>query len=204
MTNTVAKIVHATKVDTLQSEIHKLHFTIDSLKREIHDFGIASTYYHDIINTDVATFIAIILLMVTLLGYFSWRSFIRPLENLTNRIAELDIQIFNTLGQQTVFSDILSKQQTSIDFIGSQIKSGTVFINLISDTGEEAHAQGAIFGEGLSQPIGLPNNITLPFGVYKVRIIRYGYIMRPDEITFEVNKLFTTIDIPVKKSPPMT
>jgi len=61
------------RTDSLQHEIRKLKLTIDSLHDSANKFGIAKDYFHDIINTDVATFIAIIAIIITVAGFFSWK-----------------------------------------------------------------------------------------------------------------------------------
>jgi len=88
VTQSVAQIAHPTKVDTLQAEVHRLHSTIDSLHREVHDLGIASTYYHDIINMNVATFIGIITLIGGIIGFFSWRIVKQTALNVREELSE--------------------------------------------------------------------------------------------------------------------
>jgi len=73
LTKTTAILSHPSAIDSLHAEILKLHSTVDSLHRSLNDFGIAKTYFHDIISADIATFIAIVLMIITIIGYFSWR-----------------------------------------------------------------------------------------------------------------------------------
>lgn len=213
------------KIDSLHESSGKLHLSIDSIHKSLHDFGIASTYYHDIINTDITTFVGLVGVLVTLIALISWGTFILPLRRrvrlLNQRVNANDTAISNlqnlnggintrletltdTMGSQKEELDKkIEDQQKVLDFIASLQTSGKVSIKLISNTGEEAQAAGAIQGEEMSQPVGLPCDITLQYGNYTVLIRKYGYTMNPEVLPFQVNKMFTTIDIPVVKSPPM-
>ncbi|MEO6850457.1 MAG: hypothetical protein ABI203_04795 [Mucilaginibacter sp.] len=43
LTDSLAKIAHHTKLDTLQAEVHQLRLTIDSLHQEMHDISAATS-----------------------------------------------------------------------------------------------------------------------------------------------------------------
>lgn len=107
-----AILAHPTKVDTLQAEIHKLHSTVDSLNKSVHDFGIATTYFHDIINTDVATFIGILGIIVAVIGFLSWRIVKKEVSNVRE---ELTRQLQNQIARMDEFSKTFDEKINSFD-----------------------------------------------------------------------------------------
>lgn len=94
MKDTIAKIARHTKVDTLQAEIHKLHSTVDSLNQQLHDINIERSYFHDILNSDVAIFVGIITVIATLAVLVSWgvvrQAVLNVEKNLSEKITEIN------------------------------------------------------------------------------------------------------------------
>jgi len=112
VTESVAQSAHPSKVDTLQAEVHKLHSTIDSLHREVHDLGIASTYYHDIINSDVAIFVAIVTIIIAVIGFLSWRIITRAVSKAKR---EFSAQLETQKGELKKFNTAFDEKMKAID-----------------------------------------------------------------------------------------
>lgn len=101
------KVHHFSKIDTLQSQLKILTHQLDSLNKVTAKNTLSSEYFHDILTSQVTTFVLIVSVIVILIGYITWKGFITTFRISANNIKnDLNAKIkhhednFNSLTQE--------------------------------------------------------------------------------------------------------
>jgi hypothetical protein len=105
------------KIDSIDRKYIKLSHTVDSLKVLLNNYSVSTSYYHDIINTDVATFILIVSIIVAVIGLISWRSIIFFYKKKTTEIRREYNSLINS--QKKEFDAIINEINNKIHVIDS-------------------------------------------------------------------------------------
>ncbi|UOE48960.1 hypothetical protein MTO98_31650 [Mucilaginibacter sp. SMC90] len=113
-------IHYFTKIDTLQAKINYLTHQVDSLNKVSAANTIHTTYFHDIINAQVATFVGFLTIIITLGTLISWRSFTKKFEEGKKELQELFIQKISD--HEMKFNKLLTDFDTSRSRIEKNFK----------------------------------------------------------------------------------